>query len=1824
MRSGSPVVSRGGVGIVPRSSRFPLVTRAVATNTPGGSPGGKSAEKEITYSFDQNAGTTIKKKLLTKKTTVQVQAATTLVTRKVVPRNGSTDTAFKAGPTSGPGPVFTIVGILACVAAADATFVGLGGLGVCSAPGVAAATSAVATAATLFAAQLWLRIGGASTAGTIATCLTYAFGSVLSIVFVQAIKASKECATAALAASAAVAAATFLASSISDRLTVVASTPAPAAVDDVLVAPTPGGMQGGPGLGFGPGQKGTASFTRLEALREMMLKEFNEESERLSAVEAERAADMTRVETTYKARVTVLEQEIQSLVLKNSELAVTAGKVAELEQIRMRMEADIAALKHTYDAGISALKAQVAGLQRTISDTEVQMTQERTALQAQLRAARGLYSAQQRLFDSEMSKYRAALDLSEQHGLWWKSEAARLEQKLQQRVVALEQEHAAAMSSTIASERASAQQALGLAVKNLQASHDSEMEAAIAQALGERFALQTLMEDRLTDAEKQRAADVKGAARAATAEAEVRVGLEWKRKIERLESSHAITVTAIHADYKTQLAAVADTSRKSEAQLRNEMAALTTTYGSNMSAATAAHTAALADAKKTAGDALAAAKSAALASLAAHTKATAAELVTVVAELKSEEEAMVAQLCAERDAAVAEARAELRSARAERGQLYLHFTTEAAKAEGIVRARLAVELANAEKNFEAFWQGEAGRLQQIHDDKVAEMEKNHRDEVVSLDAAFGLDRNNLLRDERAAAATNLEASLAAQMRAFEGDKRALKALMSSEEAKARMRMTVAVDEAVASGVAHLAAAEATHSTEKAALTGGFDAQMAKVRADFAAQLERELVRNTSEVEMVWKAKLAQAEKEAAAAIAAARAAADDEIAALRQNLVSSQAAHDEEVRARGQSAEKQLETAVAQLHAEMDALGAEHVRATADADVGYATALAAARAAAADALRYAHAERSQLYTHLSHEIVKAKAKGVENVATTLDKKGRELAALEATYTNQVQGLEATAADMAVERKAALAAGDLAKESALAAAAEEWGRRLSRREAELSKEIDALKVRYAAEVVSAKAALVAARKDFDTQTAGERNEAAARYALLETTLAATSSEYEATIELMNVELTTAKASAEQEMAALRTAHIVALKKLGDERDGQLAAVVGKAAGDAAADVERLSADLAAAKAKFSSEMTLMKTKHAEELGAALKEAADEMATAAEQMVALEKMRKDAIAAAEATLAEKLLSLEAKLAAVKNEAIEWRQLVRDAAAKAKDEMQAELEAREKELQGEIAAEKSRHQGKLAEYEQKIRDAAALAEKTSSAEVVRMAGEAEELRVSYEAQITSVKTEYSQTVKTLEVKVIAASADADNKVASVRAQMAAALQDAEAKSLAALAAREAELRVQIEELKAEAAEEVAAAKAAYDAALSDAKTAAAAEVKSAMQAAGADKNTLEALEAKYGSLERELAAARSAVDEAYATGKKNLEDALVAARDGHAAELAEAEEASAAAFRKEVEARKVALAKREAEAGDAAKAAEAAARAGLDEARTAAASELEAAMNAADADRAKLEELFRAEAARSRKAFEDEISLYDQRLLESSSTLTAEHQVEVQVLLTTHATQMSVLRTELEASAVSGSELEAQMNAMRADFESKFEALLQKHGLELDQAAAAAKAMLQNAERQASSTVAQARKDSELERMALVEKLEKQMTMLRVEVETVTESRTETLLQLNTVKTEKIQSEQKLSDLLELYGRERKVLEDTGVVARELDAIKKAYAMALNIDVSNLDPEDKAQRAELEKVGQAVAGGQRGPIPIWAYYALGVATALLPRILGGGLGL
>ena len=85
--------------------------------------------------------------------------------------------------------------------------------------------------------------------------------------------------------------------------------------------------------------------------------------------------------------------------------------------------------------------------------------------------------------------------------------------------------------------------------------------------------------------------------------------------------------------------------------------------------------------------------------------------------------------------------------------------------------------------------------------------------------------------------------------------------------------------------------------------------------------------------------------------------------------------------------------------------------------------------------------------------------------------------------------------------------------------------------------------------------------------------------------------------------------------------------------------------------------------------------------------------------------------------------------------------------------------------------------------------------------------------------------------------------------------------------------------------------------------------------------------------------------------------------------------------------------------------------------------------------------------------------------------------------------------------------------------------------------------------------------------------------------------------------------------LTQFLKLRARE-----DT--VAEQVASLEKAYAEALRIESAGLDPEDAKQREALEKVGETVAREQRAAIPTWAYYAVGVATALLPRLFGGAL--
>ena len=155
---------------------------------------------------------------------------------------------------------------------------------------------------------------------------------------------------------------------------------------------------------------------------------------------------------------------------------------------------------------------------------------------------------------------------------------------------------------------------------------------------------------------------------------------------------------------------------------------------------------------------------------------------------------MRAQLELERDEAVAAARDELREARAERGALYAHFRSEAAKTETVARARLAGELAEAEEKFAAFWKGKTERLQKAHDDKYAQLWADRTREVANLKKDLKASREAMLADERAAWAEERAAVRAGHERAADaaradaaGERRALRGLMASEAAGARAR-----------------------------------------------------------------------------------------------------------------------------------------------------------------------------------------------------------------------------------------------------------------------------------------------------------------------------------------------------------------------------------------------------------------------------------------------------------------------------------------------------------------------------------------------------------------------------------------------------------------------------------------------------------------------------------------------------------------------------------------------------------------------------------------------------------------------------------------------------------------------------------------------------------------------------------------------------------------------------------------------------------------------------------------------------------------------------
>ena len=1394
--------AHGGRCIVRVASRSPaarrtvFLTRAVTTTGPGG-------DADISH---RDVGTVIKRSRASSGS-----------------KNGSGYRYVPPAMGRGPAPGgmqpqnFQVLAVLAAVTAMNATFSALGGPSfVAASPGVAALASAALTYATFWAHALWQKLGGGcvSTPATLASALTYGFGALIAACAVQCVRTSKAATAATFAATASVCVAKYLAKELAEGLTITVTKETPGnetimvTANDVMLTPTREGMQGdATEASLLSGEKSRLEV--LERLKEMMIREFREDTARLTQIEDEKASEVRRLEGIYEQRIKSLKAEIVILRNKNEELSKFAGIAAALQNIEERMNQEIARMKDTYDSDITALKTQIGSLEAQIAETEAKANEERERLTAALRAARGLYSAQRQMFDSEMAKYRAALAISDQHTEWWKSESARIEEHLQKRIAATEAAHAKTLENATTSERSSGQSALNRAIESLKHQHTLELESTTAAAAAERKALQVLLEDERQEAAKQ----LENAVRSAEAEAEVKVTNEWREKLEMLEAQHAATIKAVSEDFQDSIKEERSLNDGNTENLRVAYEAKIGTLNSN-------HAEALQNAKNVATEALMAAKKAAVDELAKNMEASAEELEATVAKLKEEDAATLAKLSAERDEVVAAVRAELRSARAERGALYDHFTSEKAKLEGIVRSRLTAEIAEAEKNFKAHWEGETAKLRAAHDEKMAElqatqetalkaMQATQDEEIEMFESQIEKDRNDAVESTRAA----LQSAFDARSLAAAGERRALKALMDSERAKARVRMFTAVNDAVANGVAELNAAKLLFANERDELQRNFGKDMDIIKADFATRLDAKLVDKANAVEELWREKLNEAEKQSAAAIALVKETAAKKTEDRKKELQNAKDVAAETLTAAKSSAKKDNITSVSALNARIDELRREHAEAMASAEAGYAQALAAAATKVRAEIQSKDEASAAKYAELkakADEYQAAVAKAESDLAVASNAATEKLAEVEAKYKEQMRRMSDE------------------KDGALAASVASAGREADEISDRITAELEEAKAVYAEE----KSALVAQHK----AELREVMEKAARE------MAAAAEEMEALDKKRKDALKASGSEFADKLLQMETA-LARTKKEAEDAVARAAAAQDEAVAEVNAS---MAAKLLKREEQLLSEMKSLREIHADELGSIRAAAAIEVVEAQkksqEEVTALnraaermqadhEKRMADAAASAKASIKDLERRVEAaskdadeKVAAAQAESAAALELAADAAAKQLADQKATLEAEMDALRADAKAEADRARGAYHDALESAKKAAAEElKKASAAAGADVDSEAVELEFAQldqrlQAQIKATDDAYAQGKAELEKALADAKAEYKGKLAAAEKAAAATLEGerarfeaalAEQRSAAATAAKAAEYaaKTTIGETREKAAEELKA---------------------------------------------------------------------------------------------------------------------------------------------------------------------------------------------------------------------------------------------------------------------------------------------------------------------------------------------------------------------------------------------------------------------------------
>ena len=289
------------------------------------------------------------------------------------------------------------------------------------------------------------------------------------------------------------------------------------------------------------------------------------------------------------------------------------------------------------------------------------------------------------------------------------------------------------------------------------ATSEFKLEAAVAQALGERTALKTLMENELEKAERKRETDAQTAVRAAVAEAESRVAGDWRAKLEKIEAVNKNIAKTFNAEFERQRVAMASASAA-------EQDALRASHEATARAADAQHAKALEQAKLAAQNALAGQARRAVQAPANAPPPPARRSCAPPPRRSPRSSAPCARSSAtSRRGGRCGARRAPRGARRAR-RVYAHFRSEAAKTETVARARSGRRARRGGGEARRSG-GKTERLQKAHDDKYAQLWADRTREVANLKKDLKASREAMLADERAAWAEERAAVAAGHERA---------------------------------------------------------------------------------------------------------------------------------------------------------------------------------------------------------------------------------------------------------------------------------------------------------------------------------------------------------------------------------------------------------------------------------------------------------------------------------------------------------------------------------------------------------------------------------------------------------------------------------------------------------------------------------------------------------------------------------------------------------------------------------------------------------------------------------------------------------------------------------------------------------------------------------------------------------------------------------------------------------------------------------------------------------------------------------------------------